>query len=118
MGIRWPSASNRTVRVAGPGMPEILGRLALVFSRLSDNEGICSLFEYEIELKTPRKAYNFHGPEGNFDLRKNERVRADSTHRTPAWMVALALVRARARSAASWIVPDTCGQKGGTSSTD
>ncbi|WP_254615999.1 contractile injection system protein, VgrG/Pvc8 family [Cupriavidus basilensis] len=70
MGIRLPSASNRTVRVAGPGMPEILGRPALVFSKLSGSEGICSLFEYEIELKTPDKAYNFHGPEGNFDLRK------------------------------------------------
>lgn len=46
MSIRLPSASNRTVRVTGPGMPEILGRPDPVFrpdglaSSKSDHSGV------------------------------------------------------------------------------
>lgn len=69
MGIRLPSASNRTVRVTGPGMPEILGRPALVFSKLSGNEGICSLFEYELELKTPDDRNAHFGPAADLDTK-------------------------------------------------
>lgn len=69
MGIRLPLASNRTVRVAGPGIPEILGQPALVFSRLSGNEGICSLFEYELELKTPDDRNAHFGPAADLDTK-------------------------------------------------
>ncbi|WP_174549482.1 contractile injection system protein, VgrG/Pvc8 family, partial [Cupriavidus necator] len=71
MGIRdnlpFPA---RTVTVSGPALPDILGQSPFTFVRLEGKEGVCGLFEYDIELKTPDKAYNFHGPEGNFDLRE------------------------------------------------
>jgi type VI secretion system secreted protein VgrG len=71
MGIRdnlpFPT---RTVTVSGPALPEIFGQSPLTFVRMEGSEEVCGLFEYEIELKTPDKAHNFHGPEGNLDLRK------------------------------------------------
>lgn len=71
MGIReslpFPA---RTVTVAGPALPEIPGQPPFTFVRLQGYENLCGLFEYDIELKTPDKAHNFHGPEGNFDLRE------------------------------------------------
>lgn len=71
MGIRDnPTFSGRTVTVSGPALPEILGHSPFTFVRLEGKEALCDLFEYEIELKTPEQAYNFHGPEGNFDLRE------------------------------------------------
>ena len=70
MDNRPPFLSSRTVTVSGPALPEILGRSPFTFVRLEGKESLCGLFEYEIELKTPDKPYNFHGPEGNFDLRK------------------------------------------------
>ncbi|EHP39100.1 hypothetical protein OR16_33358 [Cupriavidus basilensis OR16] len=37
---------------------------------MEGREALCDLYEYEIELKTQDKNYNFCGPEGNFDLRE------------------------------------------------
>ncbi len=62
--------STRTVTVSGPALPEILGQSPFAFVRLEGKESVCGLFEYELELKTPDKAYNFYGPEGSFDLRE------------------------------------------------
>ncbi len=67
MGSRLPF-SSRTVTVSGDGLPELLGQPLLVFSRLSGTEGINSLFEYELELKTPDDRNVLYGPEGDFDL--------------------------------------------------
>jgi len=69
MGIRDNLPFARTVTVSGPALPEILGQSPFTFVRMEGAEHLCSLYQYEIELKTPDKAYNFHGPEGNFDLR-------------------------------------------------
>ncbi|WP_439672551.1 ImpA family type VI secretion-associated protein [Cupriavidus necator] len=70
MDNRPPFLSSRTVTVSGPALPELFGQSPFTFVRLDGKEGVCGLFEYDIELKTPDKAYNFHGPEGNFDLRE------------------------------------------------
>ncbi len=67
MGSRLPF-SSRTVTVSGDGLPELLGQPLLVFSRLSGTEGINSLFEYELELKTPDDRNVLYGPAGDFDL--------------------------------------------------
>ncbi|MFJ4290949.1 type VI secretion system Vgr family protein [Cupriavidus sp. NPDC089707] len=60
--------SIRTVTVSGDGLPEWLGQPLLVFSRLSGTEGINSLFEYELELKTPDDRNALYGPAGDFDM--------------------------------------------------
>ncbi len=70
MDNRPPFLASHTVTVSGPALPEILGRSPFTFVRLEGKESLCGLFEYELELKTPDKPYNFQGPEGNFDLRK------------------------------------------------
>jgi type VI secretion system secreted protein VgrG len=45
--------SYRTLQVHSPAIPEFLGRPALEPVRLSGREGLNSLFEYELLLKTP-----------------------------------------------------------------
>ncbi|WP_082926312.1 type VI secretion system Vgr family protein [Cupriavidus sp. D384] len=64
---RSPLFSSRTVTVSGAGLPELLGQPLLVFSRLSGREGINTLFEYELVLKTPDDRNVIYGPAGNFD---------------------------------------------------
>lgn len=69
MGIRDNLPfSFRTVTVAGEGLPELLGQPLLVFSKLVGTEGINSLFEYELELKTPDERNARYGPAGDFDM--------------------------------------------------
>jgi type VI secretion system secreted protein VgrG len=46
-------ASARTLKVQSPAIPVFLGAPALEPVRLSGHEGINSLFEYELLLKTP-----------------------------------------------------------------
>jgi type VI secretion system secreted protein VgrG len=67
MGSRSPF-SYRTVTVSGEGLPELPDQPLLVFSRLSGTEGLNSLFEYELELKTPDERNVLYGPAGNLDL--------------------------------------------------
>ncbi|WP_434032877.1 type VI secretion system Vgr family protein [Cupriavidus sp. a3] len=62
--------SVRTVTVSGPALPHGRGQAPFAFVRLQGKEGLCGLFEYEIELKTSDKDFNFHGREGNVDLRE------------------------------------------------
>lgn len=59
----------RTVTVSGPALPHGRGQSPFTFVRLQGTEGLCGLFEYEIELNTSDKGFNFHGHEGNLDLR-------------------------------------------------
>ncbi|MBA9848080.1 type VI secretion system Vgr family protein [Ralstonia pickettii] len=68
MGSHLP-VSARTASVSGPALPDVMGKPLFTFVRLQGTENLCSLYEYEVELKTPDKDYNFGGPEGNFDLR-------------------------------------------------
>lgn len=71
MGIRDNLPfSARTVTVSGPALPEIFGQSPFTVVRMEGKEALCGLFEYQIELKTADKDYNFRGPEGNFDLRE------------------------------------------------
>ncbi|CAJ0692083.1 type VI secretion system Vgr family protein [Ralstonia wenshanensis] len=67
MGNRLALLNTRTVSVTGHGLPEILGKPALVFSKLSGTERLCELFEYEIELKTPDERNVLYGPAANLD---------------------------------------------------
>lgn len=67
MGNRLALLNTRTVSVTGHGLPEILGKPALVFSKLSGTERLCELFEYEIELKTPDERNVLYGPGANLD---------------------------------------------------
>ena len=67
MGNRPALLNTRTVSVTGHGLPEILGKPALVFSKLSGTERLCELFEYEIELKTPDERNVLYGPGANLD---------------------------------------------------
>ncbi|CAJ93323.1 Rhs element Vgr protein [Cupriavidus necator] len=60
--------SFRTVTVSGDGLPELLGQPLLLFSKLSGTESINSLFEYELELKTPDERNVLYGPAGDFDM--------------------------------------------------
>lgn len=62
-------SSARTVTVSGPALPHGRGQPSFIFVRLQGRDGLCDLFEYELELKTSDKDFNFHAPEGNFDLR-------------------------------------------------
>ena len=47
------SNASRTLSVHSPAIPLVLGRPALEPVRLSGREGLNSLFEYELVLKTP-----------------------------------------------------------------
>lgn len=67
MGNRLALLNTRTVSVTGHGLPEILGKPALVFSKLSGTERLCELFEYEVELKTPDERNVLYGPAANLD---------------------------------------------------
>lgn len=44
---------TRTLQIRSPAIPEFLGRPALEPVRLSGREGLNSLFDYELLLKTP-----------------------------------------------------------------
>lgn len=67
MGNRPALLNARTVSVTGYGLPEILGKPALVFSKLSGTERLCELFEYEVELKTPDERNVLYGPGADLD---------------------------------------------------
>ncbi|CAJ0786708.1 hypothetical protein LMG7141_01829 [Ralstonia condita] len=67
MGNRLALLNTRTVSVTGHGLPETLGKPALVFSKLSGTERLCELFEYEVELKTPDERNVLYGPGANLD---------------------------------------------------
>lgn len=49
----FSAARTRTLEISSPAIPEFLGRPALEPVRLSGREGLNSLFEYELLLKTP-----------------------------------------------------------------
>ena len=46
-------ANSRTLQIQSEAIPVVLGRPALEPVRLSGREGLNSLFEYELLLKTP-----------------------------------------------------------------
>ncbi|MEJ8826842.1 hypothetical protein WKW80_33390 [Variovorax humicola] len=46
-------ANSRTLQIQSEAIPVVLGRPALEPVRLSGHEGLNSLFEYELLLKTP-----------------------------------------------------------------
>ncbi|MFT4172413.1 MAG: type VI secretion system tip protein TssI/VgrG [Rhodocyclaceae bacterium] len=48
-------------------MPQLLGKPALVFWRLSGQEDLCTLSEYVLELKTPDDRNALFGPAANLD---------------------------------------------------
>ena len=58
---------HRTVTVKGPGLPEVLGHTALTVVRVTGREGLCDLFEYDLELKTADDRNVVFGPGGNVD---------------------------------------------------
>lgn len=49
----FSGAPSRTLEISSPAIPVVLGRPALEPVRLSGREGVNSLFEYELLLKTP-----------------------------------------------------------------
>ena len=64
----FSGASSRTLEISSPAIPVVLGRPALEPVRLSGGEGVNSLFEYELLLKTP-DALNFAVTDAaDFDL--------------------------------------------------
>jgi len=63
-----PFSSAHTLSVTSEAIPEILGQPALVPVRLSGHEGLNSLFEYELLLKTPDSLNLGAGQGANFDL--------------------------------------------------
>lgn len=58
---------RRTVTVKGSGLPEVLGQPALTVVRVTGREGLCDLFEYDLELKTADDRNVVFGPGGNVD---------------------------------------------------
>lgn len=69
MGHRDLPFAARTVTVTCPGLPEIMGQPALVFSRLEGREGLCELFEYRLDLRTPDDRNAMFGPAANLDTK-------------------------------------------------
>ncbi|CAN5875978.1 N/A [soil metagenome] len=64
----FSGASSRTLEISSPAIPVVLGRPALEPVRLSGHEGVNSLFEYQLLLKT-RDALNFAVTDAaDFDL--------------------------------------------------
>ncbi|MDB5828003.1 MAG: type secretion protein ImpA [Variovorax sp.] len=61
-------ARTRTLEVSSPAIPVILGRPALEPVRLSGTEGVSSLFEYQLLLKTPDGLNLDATGAANFDL--------------------------------------------------
>ncbi|MEM5429931.1 type VI secretion system Vgr family protein [Cupriavidus oxalaticus] len=69
MGIAdLPFRSTRAITVKGHGLPALLGQSALTLSRLKGQDGINTLFVYDIELKTPDSRHAWFGPEANSNL--------------------------------------------------
>ncbi len=63
-----PFSSAHTLSVTSEAIPQFLGQPALVPVRLSGSEGLNTLFEYELLLKTPDSLNLLASDAANFDL--------------------------------------------------
>ena len=62
------AARARTLEISSAAIPSVLGRPALEPVRLSGREGLNSLFEYELLLKTPDALNLGASQAADFDL--------------------------------------------------
>ncbi|MDR1995533.1 hypothetical protein, partial [Azonexus sp.] len=71
------SSASRTLTVSGPALPAESGESSRTPVRLRGREGVCELFAYVLELKTPEAVGEVSGPGADLDL--SERVGREIT---------------------------------------